>query len=172
MTSARVAQITKISPHPHKSSLNLCHVFDGKQNFQVVCGTPHLKEGMVTIFAGVGSTLPPGQTLQEVNIAGINSPGMLCSAKDLGLSPESGIVNLPLHIPLGTPVEKVETKFLSSIPWHTYKKVDSLYQNPKTNRLTVCSPKQKKDTQKELIAETYFHEGHYLYRDFLRGKIC
>ena len=169
MTQIRVARITKVSPHPHKNSLSLCEVHDGKESFQVVCGSAHLKEGMLTIFAGAGSTLPSGQTLQEVTIAGVNSPGMLCSAKDLGISHESGIINLPPNTTPGTPVEEVDITLLSSIPWHTYKEVDSLYRNP-NGKLTITTGENPQ--KGELLSKTYFHNGEYFYRDFLRGKTC
>lgn len=162
----RVVQLIQISAHPSVAALKVCQVTDGKDEITVVCGASNVREGMKTILAGVGDTLPSGATLQAIQLGGVESRGMLCSSKDLGLSTESGVVDLPDDIALGGPLDQVAASLLSSVPWHSYRKVDSLYWNPSTKGITVVRPGEKSPRDCQLISQSYFHRGRYHYRNF------
>jgi len=95
--------------------LNLCHVTtDGDNRIQVVCGAPNVEAGQKVCFALVGATLPEGVTIKKAKLRGIESNGMICSAKELGYDPDQipaeqkdGILILPDDTVLGTPVTEV-----------------------------------------------------------------
>ncbi len=87
-----VAKIVKSNKHPNADRLKLCDVdIGGKQNIKVVCGAPNAHDGLLTIYAPPGSTIPKnGMKLEVSKIRGETSYGMLCSESELKLSNESG----------------------------------------------------------------------------------
>ncbi|MBQ2035862.1 MAG: phenylalanine--tRNA ligase subunit beta [Peptococcaceae bacterium] len=95
--------------------LNLCHVTtDGENNIQVVCGAPNVAEGQKIPFATVGAELPGGIKIKKAKLRGVESNGMICSAKELGIDPEQippeqkdGILVLPEDTVLGTPITEI-----------------------------------------------------------------
>ena len=92
-----VAKIVKANKHPNADRLKLCDVDIGaKETIKVVCGAPNAKEGLLTIYAPPGSTIPKnGMKLEVSKIRGETSYGMLCSESELKLSDESdGIISL------------------------------------------------------------------------------
>ncbi len=93
----KVAKIIKTEKHPNADRLKICDVSIGEKNLKkVVCGATNAKEGLITIYAPPGATVPKTKTKLEVaNIRGVTSYGMLCSKSELNLSDESdGIVEL------------------------------------------------------------------------------
>lgn len=104
-----VAEVKKAQQHPNADKLRVCEVFTGTETIQVVCGAPNARTGMKGIFAPVGSTVPGTQLLlKATNIRGVASNGMLCSEREMGLTDEhTGIIDLPLDTPIGTPMAKV-----------------------------------------------------------------
>jgi phenylalanyl-tRNA synthetase beta chain len=85
--------------------LSVCEVDDGAQRFQVVCGAQNYQAGDVVPLARVGAALPGGQTITRAKLRGVESAGMLCSARELGLSDDhSGLLILPRDTKLGTPL--------------------------------------------------------------------
>ena len=166
----RVAQVKRIQPHPSSHSLKICGVWDGGQKVMVVCGASNVKEGMVTLLAGVGDSLPSGKVISEVLLRGVKSSGMLCSANDLGLTGESGIVNLPRELVLGTSWKEVDKSFLSSTPWHLYREVESYYLDQKNHKIVVVWEDGDQPRDLQLIAQSYYHGGEYHYRDILKGE--
>jgi phenylalanyl-tRNA synthetase beta chain len=76
---------------------------------QVVCGAPNARTGMKGVFAPVGSHIPgTGLDLKKGNIRGVDSNGMLCSAREMGLGQDhDGIIELPADAPVGEPFAKV-----------------------------------------------------------------
>ena len=162
----KVVQITQITPHPTLNSLKVCQVSDGNEEATVVCAAKNIREGMKTIFAGKGDTMPSGAILKSVDFGGVSSQGMLCSAKDLQVSQEAGVVDLPNDIQLATPLKDVPPLLLASTPWHSYQQVDSLYLDEKTGRILVIRDCQKKPQGLKLISQTYFYRGQYHYRHF------
>ncbi len=100
-----IAKILAVDPHPNADRLQLATVTTGDREVQVVCGAPNIAAGMVVPFAPSGASLPGGFTLDRRKIRGIESDGMLCSARELGLGEDhSGILELPADAPLGADV--------------------------------------------------------------------
>ncbi len=98
-----VGEVLAVDKHPGADKLTVCRVSDGARTVQVVCGAPNVRKGMKAPFARVGARLP-GLEIRATSIRGAESHGMLCSAKELGLSDDhSGL----LEIPAGTPGEDV-----------------------------------------------------------------
>lgn len=99
-----VARIVSIKPHPDADRLKVCEVDFGNSDLeQVVCGAPNARAGLITAFAQVGGRLPDGTKLKKAKLRGVVSMGMLCSARELGLSEDgSGIMELPNAAPVGT----------------------------------------------------------------------
>ena len=92
-----VAKIIKANKHPNADRLKLCDVDIGSNEIvKVVCGAPNAKDGLITIYAPPGSTIPKnGMKLEVSKIRGETSYGMLCSEAELKLSEESeGIISL------------------------------------------------------------------------------
>ncbi len=97
LDSFLVAKILKAEKHPNADRLKVCEVDIGKKNsVKVVCGAPNAKEGLLTIYAPPGATIPNNQMKLVVSkIRGYTSYGMLCSESELNLSDESeGITEL------------------------------------------------------------------------------
>ena len=94
----KVAKIVKTEKHPNADRLKVCDVNIGEKDLKkVVCGATNAKEGLITIYAPPGATIPKTKTkLIVAKIRGITSYGMLCSESELNLSDESdGITELP-----------------------------------------------------------------------------
>ena len=90
-----IAKILKIEKHPNADKLSYCDVTDGAQTYKVVCGAPNIKEGQTVPLAKLGATLPGGVTIKRTKIRGIESEGMMCSGRELGLGDDhSGILLL------------------------------------------------------------------------------
>ena len=93
----KVAKIIKTEKHPNADRLKVCDVDIGEKDLKkVVCGATNAKEGLITIYAPPGATIPKTKTkLVIAKIRGITSYGMLCSESELNLSDESdGITEL------------------------------------------------------------------------------
>src|SRR5204863_3751341 len=100
----------EVKQHPNADRLSLCQVDAGNGVVEVVCGAPNVAAGKTYPFAPVGATLPGGLKLERRKIRGVESNGMLCSAKELGLGvDQAGILELTTEAPPGTP-------FLEAIP--------------------------------------------------------
>ena len=79
----------------------------GAERLQVVCGAKNFQVGDLVPLATVGTTLPGGPTIQRASLRGVESHGMLCSGKELGLSDDaSGLLLLPKDLVPGTPLAK------------------------------------------------------------------
>ena len=93
----KIAKILKAEKHPNADKLKVCDVtLDGKKIIKVVCGAPNAREGLLTIYAPPGATIPKSNfKLKVAKIRGIESSGMLCSESELNLSTKSeGIIEL------------------------------------------------------------------------------
>jgi phenylalanyl-tRNA synthetase beta chain len=96
LDAIKVAKILNVRPHPDADRLTLCDVTLGAEEFQVVCGAPNTKPGLLTAIALPGITLPSGMKVKKALIRGQESSGMLCSEKDIDISEDhSGIMELP-----------------------------------------------------------------------------
>jgi phenylalanyl-tRNA synthetase beta chain len=96
LETIKVTRILNVRQHPDADRLTLCDVTLGTDEFQVVCGAPNAKPGLLTAIALPGITLPSGMKVKKALIRGQESSGMLCSEKDLEISEDhSGIMELP-----------------------------------------------------------------------------
>ena len=90
-------------PHPNADRLRACKVDTGDGIVSVVCGAPNARTGMKAVFAAPGSFIPgTNVTLKVGEIRGVQSAGMLLSAREMGLGEDhAGIVELPDDAPVG-----------------------------------------------------------------------
>jgi len=90
-----IADVKKVAQHPNADKLRLATIYDGTSEVTVVCGAPNLKIGMKTAYAKIGAKLPDGTVIQLAKLRGVESVGMLCSPRELGLSEDhAGIIEL------------------------------------------------------------------------------
>jgi phenylalanyl-tRNA synthetase beta chain len=86
-----VAHILSAEPHPNADKLRVCMVDAGTGSpLQIVCGAPNAAAGLKVPLATVGATLPGGMNIGIAKMRGVESLGMLCSARELGLSQDHG----------------------------------------------------------------------------------
>src|SRR5690606_2183443 len=102
-----VAHILASDKHPNADRLSVCRVADGQGERQIVCGAKNFKAGDKVPLALPGCTLPttPGQppfTIKVSKMRGVESQGMLCSAKELGIAEDAeGLLILPSEAKVG-----------------------------------------------------------------------
>lgn len=100
-----VARIVSCDKHPQADRLQVCQVDAGTGTpLQIVCGAPNARAGLVAPLAMVGAKL--GDTaIKAAKLRGVESNGMLCSAKELGVDADaSGLMELPADAPVGKPL--------------------------------------------------------------------
>lgn len=109
-----VAHVEKVEPHPNADRLRLATVDIGDSvQPRVVCGAPNIKKGQKVAYASLGAKLIDGHTgqptvLKAAKIRGVESQGMVCSERELGLSDEhEGILVLPKTAKVGAPLSQV-----------------------------------------------------------------
>jgi phenylalanyl-tRNA synthetase beta chain len=103
-----VGEVVKIDLHPDAKNLTVCRVRTDKETLPIVCGAKNVQEGDKVPVAMVGSTLAGGFSIERKDIRGVESLGMLCSEKELGLSDDhSGIFILPKDIATGTNLDEM-----------------------------------------------------------------
>jgi phenylalanyl-tRNA synthetase beta chain len=103
--SVVVAHVLSVDRHPNADRLTVCQVDDGAGRHQVVCGARNVATGIKAPFARVGSRLPDGKTIGAAELRSVQSNGMLCSAKELGLVDDvDGLLILDADAPVGTPI--------------------------------------------------------------------
>jgi phenylalanyl-tRNA synthetase beta chain len=107
-TGVIVAEILEATRHPQADKLQVCKVATGQgEPVQIVCGAPNARAGLKSALAVVGAKLPGNLDIKAAKLRGVDSQGMLCSAKELGLSDaSSGIVELPADAPVGAPLRE------------------------------------------------------------------
>src|SRR3712207_4937376 len=103
-----VAKVLEVSKHPNADRLNVCQVDAGTGTLlNIVCGAPNARAGMKAVCALAGAVLPPGEDgkpfeIKVGKLRGIESQGMLCSARELKLSDDhGGLLELPEQAPVG-----------------------------------------------------------------------
>src|SRR2546421_1815951 len=105
VVAARIAASERIAGSDH---LSICQVDDGRGTHQVVCGAQNFRVGDVVPMARPGAVLPGGQRIGRAKLRGVESAGMLCSARELGLSEDhEGLLILPRDTPVGTGLEEL-----------------------------------------------------------------
>ncbi len=107
-TQVVVAEIVSAERHPQADKLQVCRVSIGHgEPLQIVCGASNARAGLKTALAMVGAALPGSLEIKAAKLRGVESFGMLCSAKELGLAESSsGIIELPADAPLGRAVRE------------------------------------------------------------------
>jgi len=92
-----VGEIVSVTPHPDADRLRVCAVNVGRDALlQVVCGAPNAAAGMRVPCALEGAVLPGGQAIKRATMRSVESQGMLCSARELGLADDAaGLLALP-----------------------------------------------------------------------------
>jgi phenylalanyl-tRNA synthetase beta chain len=103
-----VGEVLGVIRHPHAEKLSVCEVTtDGSNHLEIVCGAPNVRGGLKVAVAMVGAELPGGVAIKRAKLRGIESNGMLCSARELGLGSEhDGIMELPAELRLGVDVRE------------------------------------------------------------------
>jgi len=106
-----VGLVTRVAPHPNADRLRLATVDLGSgEEMTVVCGAPNVAEGQKIAFARAGARLinphnNEREELKPAKIRGVESAGMVCSERELGISDQhSGILVLPEDAPIGKPL--------------------------------------------------------------------
>jgi len=107
-TGVVVAHIVEIAPHPDADKLRVCQVDDGSgERLQIVCGAPNAAAGLKVPLARVGAELPGGMKIGVAKMRGVQSSGMLCSARELGLSQDhAGLLELPTDMVPGQSIRE------------------------------------------------------------------
>ena len=96
-----IGEIIEAAKHPDADRLQVCKVNVGKEILQIVCGASNARVGLRAPCALVGAELP-GFAIKEAKVRGVESFGMMCSAKELGLAEEAvGLLELPADAAVG-----------------------------------------------------------------------
>src|SRR3954463_12099921 len=102
-----VGEVLSVAKHPNAEKLTVCAVSIGSETVQVVCGAPNVRAGMKAALAKVGARLP-GMEIKAAALRGVESRGMLTSARELGLSDDhSGLLELPKEAKTGSDARAV-----------------------------------------------------------------
>ncbi len=98
-----VGHVLEVNKHPDADRLNVCRVDTGRgEAQQIVCGAPNVAPGLKVPCALPSAKLPGDFTIKIAKVRGIESSGMLCSAKELGIAEDaSGLLILPADAPVG-----------------------------------------------------------------------
>ncbi|MBW7940007.1 MAG: phenylalanine--tRNA ligase subunit beta, partial [Candidatus Omnitrophica bacterium] len=112
-SSLVVGRILSREPHPKADKLSLCQVDAGNgKPLQIVCGASNHQVGDHVVVARHGQELPGGLTIEEREVRGILSQGMMCSAREIGVGDDhEGILILPETAPVGA----AASNYLTSI---------------------------------------------------------
>jgi len=112
-TKIVVAEIKSAAKHPNADKLQVCEVDVGQGALlSIVCGAPNARAGIKVPCAMVGAELPPGEDgkpflIKVGQLRGVESQGMLCSARELKLSEDhGGLLELALDAPLGLDIRE------------------------------------------------------------------
>ncbi|HXV11420.1 MAG TPA: phenylalanine--tRNA ligase subunit beta [Burkholderiales bacterium] len=106
-TGVVAGEVTAVRPHPNADRLAVCEVNIGRGKLTIVCGAPNVAVGAKVPTALPGAKLP-GLDIGRAEVRGVESQGMLCSARELGLSEEAGgLLMLPPHAVPGADVRSL-----------------------------------------------------------------
>ncbi|MFM8269058.1 MAG: phenylalanine--tRNA ligase subunit beta [Pseudomonadota bacterium] len=111
LANVNIGKIIQIEKHPNADKLRVTQVVfsedEGAEKHQIVCGASNIAEGDIVPVALPGCVLPGDFAIKISTIRGVESRGMICSGKELGVSEDSeGILQLPKHAQLGQPLSK------------------------------------------------------------------
>jgi phenylalanyl-tRNA synthetase beta chain len=109
------SRVLDVQPHPNAQKLTLVDLDTGSEKLKVVCGAMNHKKGDIVALAQVGTRFSDDFTVKKAKIRGIESRGMLCSERELGLSDDhSGIMILPENTAIGKPLTKVFSNWVDT----------------------------------------------------------
>ena len=98
-----VGEVLATRPHPEADRLRLCDVSTGTEQVTIVCGASNVRAGLKAPLARIGAKLPGGVAIRRAKLRGVESEGMLCSARELGLGEgEEGLLELASELVAGT----------------------------------------------------------------------
>ena len=103
--------VEDVQNHPDSDHLHICKVKTAKgETLQIVCGAPNVKSGMKAVLAPIGSTIPNGNfKISKGKIRGVESFGMLCSEKELGIGEDhNGIIELDPDTEIGKNIAEIK----------------------------------------------------------------
>lgn len=96
LADLKTGHILTARPHPDADKLQVCEVRIGEELHQIVCGAPNARAGLKVVVALPGITLPGDVKIKKAKVRGVESAGMICSERELGLSEDhTGIMELP-----------------------------------------------------------------------------
>jgi phenylalanyl-tRNA synthetase beta chain len=102
-----VGEIVEITPHPDADKLQVCKVSSGAEQLQIVCGARNVVAGMKVPLALIGAVLPGNFKIKKSKLRGVESFGMLCSDKELGMAESAdGLMALPTDAPVGKDIRE------------------------------------------------------------------
>jgi phenylalanyl-tRNA synthetase beta chain len=99
-----VGSVVQCEKHPNADRLSLCQVDVGQEKpLSIICGAPNVCKGQKVVVALMGAELPNGMKVKRTKLRGVISEGMICSAKELGLTDDdcSGILVLDKNAKVG-----------------------------------------------------------------------
>ena len=107
-TGVVIAEVVECRDHENSDHLHVCQVNAGTgELIQIVCGAPNVRAGVRVPCAIVGAELPGGFKIKKAKLRGVPSNGMLCSARELGVSEDhDGLWLLPEDAPIGEDIRK------------------------------------------------------------------
>lgn len=102
------ARVGNIRNHPDSDKLRTCTATTDKGEFNIVCGDPSISDGDMVPLALPGFKLPDGREIKEAKVRGVNSSGMFCSEKELGISEDgTAVMILPDDTEPGKSMEDI-----------------------------------------------------------------
>ena len=103
-----VGEVLSMSPHPDADRLRVCQVAVGEQEpLQIVCGATNVRVGLRIPAALIGAVLPGDFRIKKSKLRGVESFGMLCSEKELGLAADAnGLMELAADAPVGVDIRE------------------------------------------------------------------
>lgn len=112
VTGVVVGHVVEREKHPDADKLSVCKVdVGGEQQLQIVCGAPNVAAGQLVPVAVVGAVMPGNFKIKRAKLRGVESQGMICSAKELGINDkllpkeqQEGILVLPVGTPIGASI--------------------------------------------------------------------
>lgn len=162
-----VSEIIKVDKHTDADRLNICQVDVGQESpLQIVCGAPNAREGIKVPCALVGAKLP-NFDIKKAKLRGIDSFGMLCSAKEIGLSDQAdGLYELPQNITAGKSIKEAlllnDTIFTLSL---TPNRADCLSMIGIAREISAKLGLKIKDVEIKKPVDTFKNNQNVLIKD-------
>lgn len=102
LAALKTGLVVSCDKHPDADKLSLCQVQIGNETHQIVCGAPNVRKDLAVVVALPGTVLPGNFKIKKSKVRGVESAGMICSERELGLSDNhDGIMELPTGTPHG-----------------------------------------------------------------------